>query len=380
MKLAHFIHTLDDRAVSRFCRAICGELSKMGADVLLICATRNPAARVSIPEGVRLRDLEVGGRRTAFGIKRLASLLRDERPDVLFSHLNGPNRAAILARMFARVSTRIVTVEHMHYSGEYTGRFWRDQVTSLLYPRAARVGGISPGVISDLEEHFPKLRGKTVVLQTTGPSPLELEDSAGEVPDHPWFAETERVPIICSVANIIPRKRQDTLIRALPLIREEVGSVRLVLVGRFDDQEFLAKLTALTVTLEVDQDVWFAGYKDRPLSFMRASNVFAHSAESEAGGMVLLEALAAGVPTVAADAGGGATYALDNGSAGLLVPPNEPVEMASAIVKMLRDDGLRERLVARGRERSAHFAPRRVAEAYHSLAQELLATDKGVRV
>jgi glycosyltransferase involved in cell wall biosynthesis len=207
------------------------------------------------------------------------------------------------------------------------------------------------------------------VLTTTGPTPDDVSRYSGSRPDHPWFSEG--TPLICSIANIIRRKRQDILIRALPLVREEIHEARLVLVGRFDDQEYLNSLRALAEELAVSEQTSFAGYAPVPFPFLFGCQVFVHAAESEGGGRVILEALACGAPVIAADSPGGNSFSLDGGRVGLLVPPGDPAAFAAAIVKLLRDDRLRAEMIDRGKERAAAFTPEKVAGAYLRLAQEL---------
>ena len=373
LRLGHFIHTLDDRGVASSCLSISDELVKLGADVRLICANRHPNSNVSVPDGVAVTNLDLKGR-TAFGILRLASVLRSSTIDVLFTHLNGPNRAAIIARALSKAPMRIVTVEHYHYSTEplHTGRIWRDHLTALLYPRADRVAGISPQVVEDLENLFPKIAGKTTVLPDRGPDTKRLEERTRR-PDHPWFDQSEHNPLVCAVGNIIRRKGQDVLIRAVALVRRELPQVRLVLVGRFDDKAYVSELKRLVAELDMESHVWFAGYQPEPLPFIAHSNVFGHAARSEALGMVLIEAMACGVPAVATDSPGGVSFVLDDGRAGLLVPPDDQVAMAGAITRLLSDRDLRKTLIARGRDRAEMFTPSAVARAYAALAQECLA-------
>ena len=245
-RIAMFVHTLNDRAVARLNLVLCEQLTGMGVDTTLVCGGQNPDLPIRIPDGVAIDDLGIADRHLAFGITRLASMLRARRPDVLFAHLNGPGRAAILARAMSRVPTCIVVVEHTHYSTFGWDHPWlRDRLTALLYPRADRVAGVSPAVVQDLATHFPNIRCSTVVLPAVGPDPDAPEALGREPPDHPWFHGSDRPMIITSVANVVPRKGQDTLVEALSLVRAMVGDVRLVIVGRFDDPHFLARLQQL---------------------------------------------------------------------------------------------------------------------------------------
>lgn len=185
-RVAMFTHTLDDRAVARVVVSVSDHLTRAGADVAIVCGTRDTRGHTPIPESVTVFDLGLGRRPTAVGIPRLASFLRKWRPDIVFAHGNGPNRAAVLARMVARRSIGVVLIEHNHYSsyvppsgGAWRRRWLRDMLTALLYPRADRVIGVAPGVVADLERRFALPRAKLAVLPNPGPDPQQVAERAG---------------------------------------------------------------------------------------------------------------------------------------------------------------------------------------------------------
>jgi glycosyltransferase involved in cell wall biosynthesis len=84
---------------------------------------------------------------------------------------------------------------------------------------------------------------------------------------------------------------------------------------------------------------------------MPGRHSFGPPAQGEGFGMVFVEAGAAGLPVVAGRSGG-ASEAVDDEESGLLVEPNEPTEIAAAIVRLLKDPELARRLGRAGRERA----------------------------
>lgn len=360
-----FVHALDDRAISRSVLAIAKELSEMGVDVQLIAATLTASA--SPPAWVAVENLDIGRRRTATALPRLASVIRKMHPDVLFGHGNGPNRAALLARLLFRLPVRVVAVEHTHYSTFYPRRKLRDLLTGRLYPLAERIAGVSLGVIDDLERRFPGVRGKTTVLPSPGPRLSELRALAAQPISNVVQAD-DRPRVICSVGNIVPRKGQDTLVSALPRVRDVVGDVRLVLVGRPDDEKFVQRLEHLAASLGVERFVSFVGYQPNPLTIVARSDVFALASTTEGFGISLVEAMACRVPVVSTNCPAGPSYVLENGRCGLLVNVGDPTNMADALIRVLQDATLRRELVARGEQRAAQFEPQVVAAQYLEVA------------
>jgi len=366
LRIAMFVHTLDDRAVSRVVVSICRHLAAEGFEVVVICATQTEVT-VDIPDGVRVEDLRVGSRTTSFALARLVRRLRALRPDVLFAHLNGPSRIAVVARRLAGVPTAVVVVEHTHYDTFYrTHRWARDRLTALLYPRADCVAGVAPQVVEDLVMRFPRI-SHTAVLPGVGPD-VELSAPRPALPDHDWYRDAT-APVVCSVGNLLARKGQATLVQALPRVHEEVDDARLVLVGRVDDEAFVARLWELATDLGVQDHVSIAGYQPDALPYIAHADVFALASTTEGMSMVLVEAMALGVPVVTTDCPGGVSFVVDGGRCGLLVPVGDPLAMASALVALLRKSPMRDELVAAGQARAPEFSPRQVAARYAALAE-----------
>jgi phosphatidylinositol alpha-1,6-mannosyltransferase len=174
-------------------------------------------------------------------------------------------------------------------------------------------------------------------------------------------SKTQR-PTVLAVARLTPEdayKGVDTLICAWPQVSARVPDAQLEIVGDGADRPRLAKIAD---TLGLNGTVHFAGrVSDDELreAYGRAT-VFAmpgrHSlgppAQGEGFGMVFVEAGAAGLPVVAGRAAG-ALDAVEEKQNGLLVDPNDPGEVANAIVRLLTDPELAARLGRGGQERAA---------------------------
>jgi phosphatidyl-myo-inositol dimannoside synthase len=173
----------------------------------------------------------------------------------------------------------------------------------------------------------------------------------------------DRPSIVC-VSRLVPRKGQDVLIRALPIVRRRVPGVALVIVGSGPHEAALRRLAS-----EFAPDaVRFAGAVDEAElpSYYAAADVFAMPCRSRWGGMevegwgnVFIEAAACGRPVVAGDSGG-ARESLVDGETGLLVDGRSVGAVADALCTLLLDPGMAAKLGDAGRERvlRSHTWPR----------------------
>jgi glycosyltransferase involved in cell wall biosynthesis/predicted metal-dependent phosphoesterase TrpH len=150
-------------------------------------------------------------------------------------------------------------------------------------------------------------------------------------------------PLLLYVGRISDEKRLQVLIDAFSLLAGDLPDLRLVIVGDGPAREQLETAAP--------KGVAFLGeLRGRELAQVYATaDVFCFPSTTDTFGQVLLEAAAAGLPSVAADAGG-APELVRQGATGLLVPPNDPRAFARALDELVRDPSLRSRLGAAARE------------------------------
>jgi phosphatidylinositol alpha-mannosyltransferase len=176
---------------------------------------------------------------------------------------------------------------------------------------------------------------------------------------------------ILFVGRVEKRKGLKHLLRALPLVREHVPNVRLIVVGDGALRRGFQRL----VERKGWPDVVFAGQigdEDLPAYYASADAFCAPSTGSESQGIVLLEALAAGVPTVASDIPGYQTV-IRHDTDGLLVQPGDHEQLAWALCYLLTHPAERARLGEQGRQRAALYSWQQVAARIEGYYTELLA-------
>ena len=159
---------------------------------------------------------------------------------------------------------------------------------------------------------------------------------------------------LLSVAAVIPGKGHDVLVDALALLRR--GGWQCLCVGSLErDPRFAARIRRRAA--DGGLDVRFSGPQtsDQLGRSYRSADVLVLPSRGETYGMVVTEALARGLPVVAADVGG-VPEALGHGGGtrpGLLVPPDDPAALAGALRAWLDDERLRDRLRRAARARRA---------------------------
>jgi phosphatidylinositol alpha-mannosyltransferase len=142
-----------------------------------------------------------------------------------------------------------------------------------------------------------------------------------------------------------PRKGLQVLLEALPRVRERHPEVRLLVVGTEGGGRMEEGVT------------WLGRLPDRllPAAYRTAEVMVAPSLGRESFGIILLEAMACGVPVVASDIPGYRSV-VEDGVQGMLVPPGDPGKLAEALMRLVEDADLRQRLAEAGRARAEEFS------------------------
>jgi phosphatidylinositol alpha-1,6-mannosyltransferase len=162
-------------------------------------------------------------------------------------------------------------------------------------------------------------------------------------------------PVIVCVSRLVPRKGQDTLVKALPRVRKQIPDAALLLVSGGPHRRTIERLAR---ELGVEEHVFMTGtvsWEELPSHFA-AGDVFAMPCRTrnfgldvEGLGIVYLEASAVGLPVIAGDSGGAPDAVLE-GETGFVVPGRDLDVLTDRLVTLLKEPALARKMGAAGRE------------------------------
>lgn len=181
---------------------------------------------------------------------------------------------------------------------------------------------------------------------------------------------------VVNVGSVEYRKGQDLLVRAIAVLRAAGRDVPAVLVG--PDHGTAPRIRALAAELGVADLVHLVGSYENPMPLIARAGAMVHTARSEAVGLVMLEALALGVPVVANDSpSNGPRLVLDGGRLGRLVDAEDPEVLAAAISDALdeRDRGGPDSTQAEAYLRE-EFSPERAAATAIAVLRSIVAGER----
>jgi glycosyltransferase involved in cell wall biosynthesis len=152
--------------------------------------------------------------------------------------------------------------------------------------------------------------------------------------------------IVGVVARLEPEKGHQTLIDAWPYVLRRVPDAYLLVVGEGSQRDALAARASAN---RVAHRVVFTGRRDDVPALTAALDVAVLPSNREAQGLSILEAMALSRPVVASDVGG-IPEMIEDGVTGLLVPHDQPEQLAAAIVRLLTDHGLADTIARAGHD------------------------------
>ncbi|MFW6456797.1 MAG: glycosyltransferase family 4 protein [Planctomycetota bacterium] len=159
--------------------------------------------------------------------------------------------------------------------------------------------------------------------------------------------------LILMVAQMVPWKRHEDLIRATQMLTEEGERTKLILAGEDmfgEHQAYVNKLRRLVDEFDLGDNVIFTGYRRDIASLVSDCDLMVIPSRNEPFGRVALEAMALEKPVVASNDAGLAEV-VEDGETGLLVPPEDPRTLSRAIKRLITSPQLARRMGMAGYDR-----------------------------
>lgn len=297
--------------------------------------------------------------------------------------------AAALARAARRTNAQIIQTftARTHLIGALAGGLarvpvvWRVNDDTLPRPIVRAVGQIPRRVIvvSDyLRQHYASALKVTDLIPDGVPLPSPI--SIQEARRHMHLPEDAL--IVALVARLVRWKGHAVFLRALAQLIPEYSQLRGLIVGGWSEADnrpgplaggepYQQELFALAQELGLKERVTFTGYTDATAYTFAAADVVAHtSILPEPFGRVIVEAMGAARPVIAARAGG-VPEIVEDKITGLLTPPGDVDALAAALRQLLSDSALRHRMGEAGRARAEReYSVSRMAERFTEVWME----------
>ncbi|MBX3173904.1 MAG: glycosyltransferase family 4 protein [Gemmatimonadaceae bacterium] len=289
--------------------------------------------------------------------ERIAAQLRRIRADVIHGH-------EFVMGVYGAAAGRIAGVRHimtMHGNQQMLQKLQRRVALKWAIGRSDATVAVSSATRDELVTRL-RLAEQTVQVVRNG------------IPERPGDATKIRRELglgqdellVLAVGSLMLRKGHRVLLEAMTLIRQRHPSLRwqVVIAGEGEQRSALEQYIAEN---GLAGQARLLGNRNDVPDLQAAADVFAMPSLWEGLPLAILEAMFARTPLIATTASG-IPEAVDDGEHGLLIPPADPEALASALLRLLQDPALRERLGEQARARAeTAFSMMAMADAYEAL-------------
>lgn len=275
----------------------------------------------------------------------LNKIIRLFRPDIIHVHMAAQS---VLVQPYRLCGYKVVTTLHNEFDR-----------SARLMSLASRVVAVGQNGYNLLRRwRVPQNKIKIVQNGTIGTPRFSLGYNPIEL----------KHPAVLTICGMHPRKGVADLLDAFAAVKRTIPGVSLYLVG---EGPMLIEYKEKAEGLGLKESVHFPGFQADPRCYLASADLFVLASHSDPGPLVIAEARSAGIPIIATNVDG-IPAMLDNGNAGILVPPRAPEALSIQMERMLKDAGLRREYAEKSKSGAGYFRLERVCGDLEKIYLELL--------
>jgi glycosyltransferase involved in cell wall biosynthesis len=289
-------------------------------------------------------------------VRRLRQLFVERQPDLAISLLTRSNVVSLMAS--SGLGFPVVVSERNNPDRQNHGRIW-DMLRHYTYPKAYGLLTMTHGA---MEWFPPAMRKRSWVIPN-------MADWQHFKPNYKNDVKT-----MTAVGRLTHQKGFDLLLQAFAMIADDHPDWKLRIWGEGPDR---AELEALRERLGLTSRVEMPGVSEQPGGWIETADAFVLSSRYEGWGLVLCEAMAAGLPCVSFNCPFGPADMITDEINGLLPPDGDVAALARAMSRVMSDSKLRATLGVNAARTSERFAPEQIGEMWQQMIEGVLAEFQG---
>jgi phosphatidyl-myo-inositol alpha-mannosyltransferase len=338
-------------------------LGRFGFDVGFACLKPGRFCAMRQSQSSRLIDMAMRSRFDLRPARALARVIQDENYALVHTHTP---RAALVGRLASAMAS-VPLVHHLHSpTASDSTRSLQDRLNAWI-ERNSLIGVSAVVAVSASLARYAVEQGIDPERIAVVPNGVPARGRLAErpAPEGTWTLGT--------VALFRPRKGLEVLLDAIARLRRQGLDVKLRAIGEFETKEYRRKIMCRVTELGLADSVFWTGFTSHVSAELAKLDLFVlPSLFGEGLPMVVLEAMAAGVPIVGTRVEG-VPEAVRDGIEGLLAPPADPIGLARAISRFIRGDvNWSELRVAAHRRHAESFSDRSMAQGVAQVYLQVL--------
>ena len=297
-------------------------------------------------------------------VHKIFQLIRREGFDLVYG--NSPSRCSRNALLAAKLARKPFIWHLRSMMWHWT---WRK---AFFLPWADAVVAVSQACAEPLKRYCPPNKINVVY------NGVELSSFDGDrAAARGYLAEqmdlSPDAQYIFGAASLMPRKGHEHAVEVMAQISKQAVTAHLIVAGRLDHSRgYTDKIREMIQRRDLGDHIHLLGFSRNIPRLLAGSDIFLHTANSEAHGRSIIEAMAARLPVVAFSVDGIVETVVD-GETGYLLPAGDVTGMAGAVRSLLKAPAQAAEMGQRGRERvRSHFTAARTASQVAQIIDEML--------
>lgn len=283
----------------------------------------------------------------------LRKAIAGEQPDAVISFLDTTNVLTILASW--RSGLKVIISERIDTGSQPISPIW-NFLRKWAYPKASALVVLTERAKNNLE-----VKGSLPCYVI--PNPVLVSPTVGKKPTELPYGKR-----VVAMGRLTEQKGFDILLEAFARARTSFPDWSLFIIG---EGPLRQSLEARSQQPDLQGSVTFTGRLDTPSSILEISQLFVLSSRYEGFPNALTEAMAMGLPVISTDCPTGPREIIQNGINGLLVPPQDPNALATAMQRLMADPSERARLGHEAEQIIERYSLERIIGQWEVLLTEL---------
>jgi len=327
---------------------VSAHLARRGHRVRLACCAGSRLAREARDARLDLSELEISGYIHPAATWRLSRLIRHHGISLQHCQHSRDLSLVVPAADLSGISPKIVLSKRV---GSYIHK--RDFFHRYTYSRLARVLAISEVIHRNVLDTTPTPPERVITLHDAIDTEVFDPARADGMRVRSEFGYSAETIVVGFVGRFSPGKGHEELLQAASAVHGTRPEVRFLVVGEASagEEPYAEIIRQMSARLGLDGIVTFAGFRRDTPDVMASFDILAFPSHAESFGVVLIEAMAMGLPVVSTNCDGVLDIVLD-GETGIFVHPRASDELAAALFRLIDSQDLRSRLGAAGRRRA----------------------------
>jgi len=317
-------------------------LDRSKFDVKLVLFNKFGEHLDCLPPDLEIIDLHKKSRWDFWGlIVRLRKIVKREEPDILISFLEYSNIISVLSAILLKKVPKVIISErsnHRSYLQKVKFKWLKTILIKYTYRKAHKIIAVSKEIKRNIITDFRINDDKIEVIH----NPIDItkvERLCKEEVNHRFVNKKDRFLII-SVGRLSEEKNFDLLLRSFSVVIKE-NPAFLIIVG---DGELRGELQKKARELDLENFVDFVDFQQNPFRWLSKADLFVLTSNWEGFPNVILEAMACGIPVISTDCPTGPREIIENNKNGILVPIQDARLLANAILALLINNDMRNRI------------------------------------